>query len=196
MLNLTKEINKFIEYAEMDEDIILYNEAGLQHELGYYFRNNFESNGNDYKLRFERNVKDILGDKNDKMVKSEIDLYIFNEQEKYSIELKLPNKGAYPRRMYQAFEDVAFLEQLHSKDFNECAFLFVTPLKGFQEGRSMDGIYRHFRADKIIRQLPIEDVPKFIKDKDKFEELNISGEYCIEWKDFKQNHKYFLITIN
>lgn len=202
-LDLKKLIDQFLEYSEMDEDFELYNEAGLQHELAWFLRKQFESTK--YRLQLERNVSDIGLTLNiDDFIKKEMDIYIYEKgaNEKYCVELKFPMKGAFPRRMYQTFEDVNFLESLKLKaGFHEVALLFMTPLKGFREGRETGQIYKYFRDEMRICRLGDSEVPDFIRnEKNKkgelvYRPLSIRGNYPFQWKSFRHQYHYFVITI-
>ncbi|HRI19462.1 MAG TPA: hypothetical protein PLA68_00850 [Panacibacter sp.] len=90
-------IKDFIESLK-EGKIHLYNEFGLQHELGYFLRQR------EIPLKFEWNVN--LLDKNiQNPLKKEMDLFIDNGN-KYVIEIKFPNKGAFPKRMTQSILDI------------------------------------------------------------------------------------------
>ena len=64
-----------------DNQVEIYNEFSLQHELGIFLRTQLS----DYKVQFERNTKffEITG-----TTKHEIDIVVYNEKEKYAVELK------------------------------------------------------------------------------------------------------------
>ena len=132
---LEKLIHKFVEDAKKKK-IHLYNEAGLQFELAFYLKEKLEKKN--YKIQLERNIGDVTNVDSTKFIKKEMDIFIQNKEteEKYCIELKLPNKGAYPRRMSQAFKDVKFLEELnHLAKFSGGLLFFTTPLKPFWSGK-------------------------------------------------------------
>lgn len=74
-------------------NIEVYNEFSLQHELGIFIRANISG----YKIQFERNTRFF---KITKRIKHEIDIVIYNDFEKYAIELKYPFNGQYPEQMF------------------------------------------------------------------------------------------------
>jgi hypothetical protein len=192
-LDLKSLLQQFLNQTESDPDFELYNEAGLQHELAWFLRKQFE--GTEYRIQLEKNVNGIPMDISD-CVKKEMDIYVHekNEGEKYCIELKCPNKGAFPRRMYQTFEDVAFLEQLRFRgNFAGVALLFITPLRGFLDGSSK-GIYQYFREENCIRQPDYSLMQAFLKDQNNFKPLNIKGLYKFEWLQFRDQYSYFVIA--
>ena len=63
------------------EEIEVYNEFSLQHELGIFLREQLPG----YKVQFERNTKffGISG-----TIKHEIDVVVFNDVKRYAVELK------------------------------------------------------------------------------------------------------------
>ena len=195
-LNLEKLVKEFLDKSEWNEDFELYNEAGLQHELAFFLREKIK--GSQYCLQLERNINGLrrpLSGKN--FVKREMDIYIYQKdgKERYCIELKFPNKGAFPRRMYQTFEDIKFIEQLKLQgNFEKVAMLFMTSLKGFRTSSKKDGIYRYFREDHQISELDENEVPDFIRKDAKFEPLEIYGSYPFQWKTFRNLYHYFVIV--
>ena len=60
-----------------DNQIEIYNEFSLQHELGIFLREQLPN----YKVQFERNTKDF-GIKG--TIKHEIDIVVYNDKEKYN----------------------------------------------------------------------------------------------------------------
>lgn len=182
IIDLEKDIKTFFE-LDADYDYI-YNEFSLQFELGIYLRNKYP----DCKVYFERNVKHLEITK--KLIKTECDLVIVDKEgNKYSIELKHPRNGAFPKRMGQCIEDIMFAEQLKNKGFVEtyAIALVDTDLnKGFYDGRKKDGIYSYFRnKNRIIGK---------IEDKQNKKEYSIDGGYEIERKDINNyNNKYYVV---
>ncbi|MFC2024497.1 hypothetical protein ACFLTJ_02835 [Chloroflexota bacterium] len=195
-LDLRALLQQFLNKCESDPDFALYNEAGLQHEVAWFLRKQFE--GTKYHVQLERNVDDIVNPiKISGCIKREMDIFVYEKygDEKYCIELKFPNKGAFPRRMYQTFEDVAFLEQLRFKgDFKGVALLFITSLNGFINGSSSKGIYQYFREKNCICQPDYSSMQEFLKDKKKFKPLDIKGQYRFEWLRFREQYHYFMIA--
>lgn len=85
MLKLRQLIEGFFLYVQSN-NIEIYNEFSLQHELGIFLRAKQQG----YRIQFERNVSYFT--KDSKTIKKEIDIVIFNgdKSEKYAIELKHP----------------------------------------------------------------------------------------------------------
>lgn len=97
-MNLVTLMNSFMKLI-LEEKIEVYNEFSLQHELGIFLRNELTN----YKIQFERNTKffNIT-----KTIKYEMDIVIYNESEKYAIELKYPQNGQYPEQMFSCVKDI------------------------------------------------------------------------------------------
>ncbi len=191
---IEEQLNKFIEFVQQGTVVELYNEAGLQHELGFYLKQNLSSS---CKIQLERNIEAITGSKKG-FHKKELDIYISDGKSKIAIELKVPINKQIPRRMELAFEDVRFLEQLKAKGFNECYFLFASNVKSFWKSRREQKIYEYFN-DGIFQTLKKTDVPTFIQSsKTAFSKLNKT--YRFEWKDLKVQDKkqwrYFILKVN
>ncbi len=138
-------ISDFFSYA-YSQKIELYNEYSLQHELGIFLRNKCPN----YSVQFERNTN-FFGI-NTATVKQEIDIAVFDKNEKFAIELKFPRNGAYPRRMFQFVEDICFIEQLKNIGFNGgCAVSLVDNMNFCtKQGLKTTGIYGYFRKKKPI----------------------------------------------
>lgn len=138
-------ISDFFSYADRQK-IELYNEYSLQHELGIFIRNQCPN----YSVQFERNTN-FFGI-NTATVKQEIDIAVFDKNEKFAIELKFPRNRAYPRRMFQFVEDICFIEQLKNIGFNGgCAVVLVDDPKFYSnQGLNTTGIYGYFRKKKPI----------------------------------------------
>ena len=116
-MDLKEHLEKgFWEYLEENEDIEIYNEFSLQHELGIYLRDNFD----DCQVQFERNI-DYFDEYmiNEEPVKKEIDIVIFNKDKSscHAIELKYPQNKRYPMTMYDCIKDIKFMEQLKTAGF-------------------------------------------------------------------------------
>lgn len=192
-LNLETLIGEFVEDAEKKK-IHLYNEAGLQFELAFYLKSVL--NEKIYKIQLERNIGDVTNVDSTKFIKKEMDIFIQNKEteEKYCIELKLPNKGAYPRRMSQAFKDVKFLEELkHHAEFSGGLLFFITHLELFWCGKhNGKGVYNCFRKAHIFEKLNSDETPNFIKNKNVFE---IKGCYRFKWEVFMKEYRYFTVVI-
>jgi len=190
---IARHLDNFISLLQDKGEIELYNEAGLQHELGFYLKSVLNSSCT---IQLERNISAILGNKKG-LHKNEIDIFIKNGDRKIAIELKMPVNKQIPKRMELTFKDVRFLEQLKTKGFDECYLLFTSNVKSFWESRREQKIYAYFN-DGIIKTLYKEDVPVFLKEsKDTL--IPITNEYEFTWKDLKkQNNKqwrYFILDV-
>ena len=162
--------------------IEIYNEFSLQHELGIFLRNNLP----DHKVQFERNTKffGISG-----LVKHEIDIVVYNDIQKYAIELKYPLNGQYPEQMYSFIKDICFMESLKMQGFDETYCLTIVKDKNFYSGTKKDGIYAHFRDKKNINGIIVKPTGT------KHEEINIENEYTIDWQCAGKELKYYMVHI-
>ncbi len=176
-------IVKFLKDARAIE---LYNEFSLQHELGIYLRKVMKG----YSIQFERNISFFGYDdslpskckwKEQEWVKKEIDIVIFNDKEKFAIELKFPrNSASCLRRMFQFIEDIRFLEQLKDAGFDGGCALVLVDDKNFytKTGRESYDIYQYFRVKRKIEKdenginNPYDEKPS---------KVYINGSYEIKW---------------
>ena len=167
----------------------IYNEFSLQHELGIFLRNELKDKG--YKVQFERNIKNFLGnsaeEKKSSFVKKEIDIVIFkgenpeNCTEKYAIELKFPVNGEYPKQMYKFVQDIKFMEQVkHDAGFDGCCVLtFVNQDAFYNAKEAADGIYKYFRGETAELKGVIENP---VNDSEGKKSFSLKGHYQIQWK--------------
>ncbi|MCT8568672.1 hypothetical protein KZ431_10130, partial [Glaesserella parasuis] len=158
MLDIESLVNDFFSYLKYKEDIEIYNEFSFQHELGIFLREKLNENDKDYKIQFERNVKDFGYIPKDKNEKKEIDIVILNKyenDEKYAIELKFANatNGQYPEKMFSFIKDIHFMETVKAecKGFvrNYCITI-VEDENFYKKKGKIDGIYAYFRNGKQI----------------------------------------------
>jgi hypothetical protein len=197
-MNIKKHIEMFTRTKINNDNI--YNEFSLQHELGFYLREELKSS----KVEFERNVK-FFSDNQDenflkKFVKKEMDIVVYKGNsknlEKYAIELKYPTNGAYPRRMFQFVKDIKFMEQVKDElGFTKtyCLTLISDSQKGIPFrycSRKNEGeIYHYFRNNKeihgkITNPLNISEVH------------DIKRKFSIEWQRINHtNFWYYLLEI-
>lgn len=171
------------EFADLirNEEVEVYNEFSLQHELGIFLRAKLTGN----KVQFERNTKffGITG-----TVKHEIDIVIYNENEKYAIELKYPLNGQYPEQMYSFIKDIKFMEQLKEAGFDGAYCMTLVRDKNFYSGNKVDGVYSYFRNGNTIHGTIINPTGK------KDESIDVHGEYQVEWKSIN-NWKYYIVDM-
>lgn len=159
-------------------DIEVYNEFSLQHELGIYLRDKFPN----HKVQFERNVSffGITG-----TIKKEIDIVIYNNNEKHAVELKYPVNGQYPEQMFSFVKDIKFVEQLKQKGFDSAYAVTLVSDSTFVKGNKSDGIYSYFRNGKEINGIVTKPTGA------KNESVGIEGSYTVNW--YKEGKYYFYI---
>jgi len=174
------------------KNLEIYNEFSLQHELGIFLRTELHK---DYKVEFERNTN-YFGIK-EKLIKKEIDIVVYNKEEKYAIELKSPNNGQYPEEMYSFIKDIKFLEQLKKNNFTQTFFIALVFDHNFYSGKKTTGIYQYFRT----KDVPITGIiSKPTGNNNDISKIEIEGKYNIDWvkiKDIDKNNieKYFLLDM-
>lgn len=130
-----------------DGTVEVYNEFSLQHELGCYLRKRLPVS---YKVQFERNSKFFGIGFNGETTKHEIDIVIFNDSERFAIELKYPLNGQYPELMYSFINDIKFMEEMKNSGFKETYCLILVENKNYYSGRNKSGIYGYFRDKQKI----------------------------------------------
>ena len=165
-----------------NDKIEIYNEFSLQHELGIFLRNNLT----EYKVQFERNTKSfgISG-----TIKHEIDIVIYNDTEKYAIELKYPINGQYPEQMFSFVKDICFMEELKYNGFTKTFCLVMVNDKNFYSGKKADGIYAYFRESNIMTGEIVKPTGK------KDESIMLKENYKIDWNG-NERIKYYMIEIS
>lgn len=171
-------IDKFLQEVK-DGNIEIYNEFSFQHELGIFIRRELPY----YKVQFERNISyfGICG-----TIKKEIDIVIFNDNEKHAIELKFPLNGQYPEQMFSFIKDIKFVEQLKENGFDSTYAVTLVEDKNFYEGNKQDGIYAFFRNSKEIHGLITKPTGK------KDESFTVNGSYKAYWHTLGQYHYYII----
>lgn len=174
ILRLNPNINDFV-----------YNEFSLQHELGIFLRQQL---GNNYQIQYERHVKRFY--ENTGTIKKEIDIVIFNDDEKYAIELKFPRNKQVPETMFSFIKDIKFMEELKSLGFQATFCVCLVDNKDFYLGQSQ-GIYQYFRQPNQ----PIQGmIQKPTGKKDECFELN--SVYNIIWQELAVNYRYYIVRID
>lgn len=190
-MNINKLIDDFIKLVK-NEEIELYNEFSMQHELGIYLREKLEKK---YKVQFERNVSYFIIEGT---YKKEIDITIFEHKDEpeIAIELKYLINGRVPESIYDCCKDIAFLEQLKDSGFKQCYSIIIADPNFHTNGsrKKNSGIYSYFR-DKDNETK--ENINGIIKKPtgDKNHSIKLTGSYQIEWKDLIDNLKYAIIKI-
>jgi len=186
LLNLRQLVDDFFLYVQSN-NIEIYNEFSLQHELGIFLRTKLQG----YRIQFERNVSYFTQD--NKTIKKEIDIAIFNEDksEKYAIELKHPLNGQHPEQMYSFVKDIKFMEELKCRGFNKTAVVTLVSDRPFYEGRNNQGIYRYFREEYAIYGQIFKPTGP-LKEK---EFIALKGRYEFSWRSVYDNSKYYVIEV-
>ena len=167
-----------------NKKVEIYNEFSLQHELGLFLRQRLV----DYKIQFERNTN-FFGINN--TIKHEIDIVVYNDNEKFAIELKYPRNGQYPEQMFSFIKDIKFMEELKMKGFDKTYCLTLVDDKNFysESKRKTDNIiYSYFRNKNIIHG----GIRKPTGSKD--EDLNIDGNYLIKWQKC-EDKRFYIVRI-
>lgn len=168
------------------DQIEIYNEFSLQHEMGVFIRNAQR----DSKVQFERNVSYFF-DQTNHFLKKEIDLAVFARDKAalhYVIEFKYPRNGQYPEQMYSFCKDIAFLEQLKTAGFTNAFFVAFADDRLFYEGNG-GGIYGYFRNNQTLTGI----IQKPTGNQN--ESVTIAGNYKITWEPVAENLKYTIVEI-
>ena len=176
---IKKLIHQFINKVEKNQ-VEIYNEFSLQHELGIFLREQLK----DYKVQFERNTKSF---NISNTIKHEIDIVVHNDNEKYAIELKYPNNGQYPEQMYSFVKDINFMEQLKSYGFNGAYCLTMVKDKNFYSGNKKDGIYSYFRGSSMLSGTIKKPTGKIA------ESIQLKNSYQINWEALSKELNYYII---
>lgn len=164
-----------------------FNEAELQHELGYWLRTQLSAGMSVY---FERPAKSFFPNTNG-LVKKEIDLVIAPADGSwhFAIELKCPRNGRVPETMFDACCDLQFLEQLVSRGFRGGLFVMHVDDRLFYQAGSQAGIYSYFRNGAPLAGT----VPKPTGNKNKVVELN--NTYGVRWQPYGTAGRYWLQAV-
>lgn len=186
MLNLRQLVDDFFLSVHFN-NIEIYNEFSLQHELGIFLRNKLPN----YRIQFERNVSYFTPDI--KTIKKEIDITIFNQDksEKYAIEFKCPLNGQYPEQMYSFVKDIKFMEELKIRGFTKTATVVLVSDRHFYEGRNNEGIYKFFREEYSVYGTIFK--PTGVRKNEDY--ITLSGRYNFVWQDLSEGRKYYVIEI-
>lgn len=171
-------ISNFFRYVEVNK-VELYNEYSLQHELGIFLRKQCVN----YSIQFERNAS-FFG-VSSPTIKKEIDIVVYNNYERFAVELKFPRNGAYPISMFQFIEDICFINELKNNGFTGgCTVVLVDDMNycsthGINNKQLTNkGIYGYFRDNN-----PITGVISSPKKNNKTCQLN--GSYFAIWQSTK-----------
>lgn len=184
-MHLDKHIKDFF-YLVKIQQIEIYNEFSLQHELGVYLRNHLNQL---FKIQFERNIH-FFGIQ-EKLVKKELDIAIYNPQtnEKYAVELKFPKNGQYPESMFCFAKDIKFMEQIKEHGFTNTYAVTYVEDKLFYKGSNTNGIYAYFRSNHLLHG----EITKPTGKKD--EHFYINGSYQINWTRLDKDVCYYIVSV-
>ena len=168
-----------------ENNIEIYNEFSLQHELGIYLRNNLP----EYKVQFERNVSFFFGKADTRKKEMDIVIYKADMSERYAIELKYPKNGQYPETMFAFIGDIKFMERVKELGFNKTFVMTFVDDHLFYEGSDNSEIYSFFRAGKEINGT----IQKPTGKKDDF--ITLDGSYKIHWNKLDNGEHYYLLEL-
>ncbi len=187
MLDIKLLIKEFLENIVANQ-IEIYNEFSLQHELGIFLRERLSK----YSVQFERNVSFFLN--GESFLKKEIDIVVFNSDktEKYAIELKCPRNGQYPEQLYSFVKDIKFMEQLAENGFTKTYSVAFVSARPYYFGKTNTGIYKYFRTENVVYGT-ISKPTGFNKGQDV---ITLSGSYDILWQDLDTYRKFFVVEID
>lgn len=182
---ITQLIESFFRES-LEQEHKLYNEACLQHELGYWLRVHLPSS---FRVQFERPAE-YFYDEARGLVKKEIDIVVSIPESAihYAIELKCPRSGMYPEQMFKACEDLQFLEELVQKGFAGGIFVIHVVDAPFYQG-AMRGIYDYFRGGKSIEG----EIHKPTGSRDK--KVSLKGSYQVDWQQCREYGQYWMQTV-
>jgi hypothetical protein len=173
-------------------DIEIYNEFSLQHELGIFLRTKLPG----YVVEFERNVKDenflSSNARNASFTKRELDIAVFSKDRKelkYAIELKYPRNGQYPEQMFSFCKDIAFVEELKAAGFSRAALLIFADDHLFYSGSGDGIIYSFFRVGKPITGHIKKPTGT------KKEHVTIKGSYVVSWSAVSAETKFAFVEV-
>jgi hypothetical protein len=168
-------------------EVKFYNEAELQHELGYWLRTKLAPGMPVY---FERPAGSFLQSARG-LVKKEIDLVLERVDRKrhYAIELKCPRNGRIPETMFDACCDLQRLEQLISAGFQGGLFIMHVDDPGFYQSGLQTGIYSFFRGGVPLTGT----ITKPTGSKDKM--VRLCNSYRVQWKPYSSAGRYWLQVV-
>jgi hypothetical protein len=171
----------------------IYNEAGIQHELAIYLRDELP----DHRIMLEYPTSKVFCPVR-LFQKKEMDIYITHPSGcRILIELKVPrvNCGT-PKEMYHAIEDVKFSEELKTNGFKSCYCVLLTERVSFWKApRAKSGIYFKFNGVEVnINSLVADELPNFLIAKGG---IKLNNTYYAPWQTFNDANnviwKYYIL---
>jgi hypothetical protein len=158
----------------------IYNEAGIQHELAIYLRDELP----DHRIMLEYPTSKVFCPVR-LFQKKEMDIYITHPSGyRILIELKVPRENCgTPKEMYHAIEDVKFSEELKTSGFKSCYCVLLTERVSFwMAPRAKSGIYFKFNGDEVnINSLVADELPDFLIAKGG---IKLNNTYYAPWQTF------------
>lgn len=175
------------------EGFEIYNEAGMQHELAIYLRDELP----DHRIKLEYPTSKVFCPVR-LFQKKEIDIYITHPSGyRILIELKVPReKCGIPKEMYHAIEDIKFSEELKISGFKSCYCVLLTEHVSFwMAPRTNSGIYSKFNGDAVkINSLAVAELPNFLMAKGG---IKLNNTYYAPWQQFNDANnkiwKYYIL---
>lgn len=187
MGEIAHHVNAFFLHSA-SESVSFFNEAELQHELGFWLRIKLPTGSHVY---FERPAHHFFESARG-LVKKEIDLVVSPPDRSwcYAIELKCPRSGRIPETLFDAIRDIKMLEQLTSAGFVGGLFVMHVNDEGFYKKRIQTSIYSPFRAGQLIKGQYIK--PTGARD----EVISLTGEYSVKWQSFGSAEQYWVQQVD
>lgn len=161
-----------------------FNEAELQHELGFWLRTKLPAG---MCVFFERPAASFFPQARG-LVKKEIDLVVAPAERDWhiAIELKCPRNGRVPETMFDICRDLQFLEQLILAGFQGGLFVLHVDDPAFYQSGLQTGIYSHFRGGVTLTGT----VTKPTGSKDQV--VNLGDSYSVRWRPYGIAGRYWL----
>lgn len=180
-------VEAFIKDAE-SRGIAFFNEAELQHELGYWLRTRLPAG---MCLYFERPA-DSFFPKARGLVKKEIDLVVVSADRSwhFAIELKCPRNGRVPETMFDACRDLQFLEQLMIAGFHGGLFAMHVDDPSFYQSGLQTGIYSFFRSGVPLTGT----ITKPTGSKD--QSVSLVNSYIVQWHPYGTAGRYWMQPVS
>ncbi|HEX8295513.1 MAG TPA: hypothetical protein VF593_04395 [Chthoniobacteraceae bacterium] len=182
MDEILSQVNAFLRDAAAN-GVSFFNEAELQHELGFWLRTRMDRAIHVY---FERPASSFFPAARG-LAKKEIDLVVSPADHAwyFAIELKCPRNGRIPETMFDACRDLQLLEQLTLAGFAGGLFVMHVDDPGFYQSGSQEGIYSHFRAGLPLPMVIIKPTGS------KNQVVSLSGTYRVQWQSYGTAGRYW-----
>ena len=184
-LDLHEYIEQFIDLLR-NGSVQVYNECSLQCELWLFLSQRLPSG---WKVELERNVSHFDLVKTG-LLKSELDIAVYRNDDRHCIELKFPQNGQVPEQMFKACMDIRFLEQLVNAGFSSGILVMLTPDHLFcVPARKNSGLYAMFRCGQEVTGDIIKPTGK------KDESFTVCGSYPISWNNVMGKLRYCTVKV-